>query len=345
MKSDRTLLKFFTFALIVFTLFSCGQSKEQAPKTVAKKNPLVKIQQAQSSKMAVFVEITGTVDANIFTDIKSPADGIVDFLAARENQPVTKDHIVAVINPTDRVAIISRNQLELDQLESKIKTVTQGSEEFQSVSTALEKAKSNLEYARNMYQTIPVICPMNGLVTARWTEQGNQVSAKDKIITISDMNSLVIKAEANEQYFEAIKKGKKIPVVLNAYPNDSLQGIISLVYPQVDPVTRSVKFDVRLVNFSKSLLPGMMANLKIPVSVSENLLVVPEQSVLVSPNNDNFLFVVDADSIAHRRIVKTGRVSGNKLEIIAGLKENEKVVVTGQEMLKDSVKVMIMKKE
>ena len=344
MKSDRTLLKFFTFALIVFTLFSCGQSKEQAPKTVAKKNPLVKIQQAQSSKMAVFVEITGTVDANIFTDIKSPADGIVDFLAARENQPVTKDHIVAVINPTDRVAIISANQLELEQLERKIKTVTQGSEEFQSVSVALEKAKSNLEYARNMYQTIPVICPMNGIVTARWTEQGNQVSAKDKIITISDMNSLVIKAEANEQYFEAIKKGKKIPVVLNAYPNDSLQGIISLVYPQVDPVTRSVKFDVRLVNFSKSLLPGMMANLKIPVSVSENLLVVPEQSVLVSPNNDNFLFVVDADSIAHRRIVKTGRVSGNKLEIIAGLKENEKVVVTGQEMLKDSVKVMIMKK-
>jgi len=344
MKSDRTLLKFFTFALIVFTLFSCGQSKEQAPKTVAKKNPLVKIQQAQSSKMAVFVEITGTVDANIFTDIKSPADGIVDFLAARENQPVTKDHIVAVINPTDRVAIISANQLELEQLERKIKTVTQGSEEFQSVSVALEKAKSNLEYARNMYQTIPVICPMNGIVTARWTEQGNQVSAKDKIITISDMNSLVIKAEANEQYFEAIKKGKKIPVVLNAYPNDSLQGIISLVYPQVDPVTRSVKFDVKLVNFSKSLLPGMMANLKIPVSVSENLLAVPEQSVLVSPNNDNFLFVVDADSIAHRRTVKTGRVSGNKLEITAGLKENEKVVVSGQEMLKDSVKVMIMKK-
>lgn len=345
MKSHITLLKFSTFALIVFTLFSCGQSKKQAPATVAKKSPLVKVQPAQSSKMAVFVEITGTMDANIFTDIKSPADGIVDFLAARENQHVKKDQIVAVINPTDRVAIISRNQLELDQLESKIKTVTQGSEEFQSVSTALEKAKSNLEYARNMYQTIPVICPMNGLVTARWTEQGNQVSAKDKIITISDMNSLVIKAEANEQYFEAIKKGKKIPVVLNAYPNDSLQGIISLVYPQVDPVTRSVKFDVRLVNFSKSLLPGMMANLKIPVSVSENLLVVPEQSVLVSPNNDNFLFVVDADSIAHRRIVKTGRVSGNKLEIIAGLKENEKVVVTGQEMLKDSVKVMIMKKE
>jgi len=71
---------------------------------------------------------------------------------------------------------------------------------------------------------------------------------------------------------------------------------------------------------------------------------VPEQSVLVSPNNDNFLFVVDADSIAHRRTVKTGRVSGNKLEITAGLKENEKVVVSGQEMLKDSVKVMIMKK-
>ena len=156
------------------------------------------------------------------------------------------------------------------------------------------------------------------------------------------MNSLVIKAEVNEKYFEAVNKGKKLQVILSAYPNDTLNATISLVYPQVDPVTRSVKFDIKINNFKKELLPGMMASIKIPVSVNENAISVSEQAVLTSPDNKFFLFVVDKDSIAHQNVVEKGITSGNKLEILKGLNENDKVVVSGQEMLKDSMKVKIM---
>ncbi len=156
------------------------------------------------------------------------------------------------------------------------------------------------------------------------------------------MSSLVVKAEVNEKYFATVKKGLRLPVILNAYPNDTLTGKISLVYPQIDPETRSVKFDIRLLNFNKKLLPGMMAIIRIPVSINENAISIPNHAVLTSPNNKNFLFVVDKDSFAYHRFVETGITSGNELEIIKGLKENEKVVVSGHEMLKDSVKVKIM---
>jgi len=199
-----------------------------------------------------------------------------------------------------------------------------------------------LEYATKMYQTVSVICPMNGLVTQRWTDKGSQVGEKEKILTVSDMNSLVIKAEVNEKYFEAIKQGKKLTVILNSYPNDTLTGSISLVYPQVDPITRSVKFDIKILNFNKTLIPGMMASIKILVSAKENAIVVPEQAVLSLPDNTSFLFIVNTDSLALKRIVQTGISSGNKIEISKGLKENEKVVVAGQEMLKDSIMVKIM---
>ncbi|MBN1821108.1 MAG: efflux RND transporter periplasmic adaptor subunit [Prolixibacteraceae bacterium] len=292
--------------------------------------------------MVSFIEITGTIEANVFSDIKSPADGIIESLMARENQRVEKDMIIAVINPNDRVALISNNRLQVQHIEEKLNATDRDSDDSKILEQKLEKAKSNLEYATKMYQTIPVICPMNGLITQRWTDKGSQVGVKEKILTVSDMNSLVIKAEVNEKYFEAINQGKKIPVILNAYPNDTLTGSISLVYPQVDPVTRSVKFDIRILNFNKTLLPGMMASVKIPVAVKESAVVVPEEAVLISPDNKNFLFVVNKDSLVLKRMVQTGISSGNKLEIITGLKENERVVASGQEMLKDSIKVNIM---
>ncbi|MBN2818787.1 MAG: efflux RND transporter periplasmic adaptor subunit [Bacteroidales bacterium] len=322
-------------------VYSCKQSSEPV-KMAAKNAPLVKVQPAIKTQMVSFIEITGTIQANVFTDIKSPADGIIETLMARENQQVEKDRIIAVINPNDRVALISNNQLQVQKLEAQAKKTDKNSDDYQKLLLELEKAKENLDYATKMYQTIPVICPMNGLVTQRWLDKGNQIGIKEKILTITDMNSLVIKSEVNEKYFEVVKQGKKLPVLLSAYPNDTLQGQISLVYPQIDPTTRSVRFDIKLLNFNKKLLPGMMASIKVPVASKDNAIVVPEHAVLTSPDNKNFLFVVKADSVASRRSVKTGISSGTKLEIVNGLKENEKVVISGQEMLKDSVKVRIM---
>lgn len=337
-------IKYITILFLAggFLFNSCKKSDNKNTAPPIKKMPLVKVEMVTKSTMTSFIDITGTVQANIFSDVKSTADGTIEKLFARENQRVQKNQIIAIINPNDRVALISNNQSQTSQLERKLKNTDKNSAEYASLLEKIENAKKNLNYAKNMYQTIPVICPMSGLVTKRLLDNGSQVSAKDIILTISDMNSLVIKAEVNEKYFEAVQKGKKLEVNLSAYPNDTLNATISLVYPQIDPVTRSVKFDIKINNLIKELLPGMMASIKIPVSVNENAISVAEQAVLTSPDNKFFLFVVDKDSIVHQQLIEKGITSGNKLEILKGLNENDKVVISGQEMLKDSMKVKIM---
>lgn len=345
--SNFQIGSFLKLTLIVLvaslSLISCKSNSPEAQKLQGKKPPLVKVQPATTQRMVSFIDITGTVQANIFTDVKTPASGIVESLMARENQRVEKGRVIAVINPTDRVSLISKNQQQIEAIEKKLSSAPNGSDEYTQLESELLKAKENFAYASSMYQTIPVICPMSGLVTQRWVDFGGQVTANERMLTITDMSSLVVKAEVNEKYFEAIKQGKKLPILLNAYPNDSLMGKISLVYPQVDPVTRSVKFDIKIESFSKNLFPGMMATIRIPVSAVDNAIAVPEHAVMTTPDSKYFLFTVDKDSIAHRRIVETGIGSGAKIQIVKGIKPNDKVVVAGQEMLKDSAKVMIMK--
>ena len=243
-------IKYVTILFIAmgFLFISCKNSEDEKTTTPPKKMPLVKVEKVTSSTMTSFIDITGTVQANIFSEVKSTADGTIEKLYARENQRVQKNQIIAIINPNDRMALISNNQSQISQLERKLKNTDKNSAEYASLLEEIEDAKKNLDYAKNMYQTIPVICPMSGLVTSRILDSGSQVSAKDIILTISDMNSLVIKAEVNEKYFEAVQKGKTLQVQLSAYPNDTLNASISLVYPQIDPVTRSVKFDIKINN-------------------------------------------------------------------------------------------------
>ncbi|TKG95125.1 efflux RND transporter periplasmic adaptor subunit [Puteibacter caeruleilacunae] len=337
--NNKNLIISLLFTLLVIT--AC-QNNEPPKKIVKlKKLPFVSIQKAKIHKMVSSITIPGTIDANIFSNIVSPVDGVIDVLNARENQQVKKGKMIAVINPNRRVSLIAENQLRVEQLQQQLKTSKQNSDSYATTKMELDKALSNLKYAKNMYQTNPVICPADGMVTQRWLDAGAQVNTRDKILTITDMSSLVIKTEVNEQYFEAIKKGKKLPLQLNAYPNDSLKGVINLVYPEIKPETRSVSFDIKILNFQKKLLPGMMATITIPVKTIDQAVVVPADAVLSGPDNKEFLFVVDKNLKTHKQLVETGITMDGLVQITKGLTGNENVAVKGQEMLKDGIEVKI----
>lgn len=241
------------------------------------------------------------------------------------------------------MALLANNTQIIKELENKLKKSASDTLLYQKIKKELDEAQKNMAYAQNMYNTVTIICPMNGTVTTKWLNQGSQVQNQEKILTVSNMNSLVIKAEVNEKYFEAITYGKKITVLLNAYPNDTLTGKISLVYPNIDNTTRTVKFDVTIQNHNKKLLPGMSATLKIPVAIAENAIFIPSDAILNASNNKQFVFTIDTNNIAHKKTIKTGITNNNLMQVINGLKPKEKVVIKGQEMLKDSSIVKIIK--
>ncbi len=335
--------KIAVFMLFGFMVLNSCRHNTPAKETAQQKNlPFVSIKEAQKHKMVSSITITGTIEANIFSNIVSPVDGVIDELRARENQQVKKGELIAVINPNERVSLIAENQLKVERLQKTLKAASPNGKEYDATKMELDKALSDLEYAKNMYHTHPVICPANGMVTQRRLDVGAQVNTKDRILTLTDMSSLVIKAEVNEQYFEAIKKGRKLPLQLNAYPNDSLTGVISLVYPEIKPETRSISFDVKVLNFQKKLLPGMMATITIPVKTIENAVVVPSDALLSGPDNKQFLFIVDENSKARKQVVETGITMDELVEITKGLTGNEEVAVKGQEMLKEGAEVKIV---
>lgn len=337
----HTIIAVSTLVIAMHLFTSCGKGNANNIKIKPKKMPLVSVQKSKIQKMVNKIRITGTIEANVFSEIVSPVDGVLESLYARENQRVKKGSIIAIINPNQRLSLMASNSLKLEQLQNDLVTKTKGTEAFIITGQQLKTAEENMEYAQNMYQVNPVICPANGLVTERWSDEGTQLITKDKILKITDMSSLVIKAEVNEQYFEAIQEGKELNVKLNAYPNDSLIGIVQLIYPQLSPETRGILFDIKIKNFQKKILPGMMAVIELPVHTIENAVVVNADAILSSPDNTQFVFIVDADGNVKKHLVETGISMGDLIEI-KGISADEKIIVKGQEMLKEDVKVKIV---
>ena len=143
------ILAHWHISIIAFTMLllsqSCKSGKEQMNQTIVKKMPGVKVQMVSKTKLVSFVDITGTVQANIFSEIKSPADGIIEKLFARENQLAEKDKLIAIINPNDRVALIANNQLLIQQLEQKLNVTEKSNDAYNRLLEDIEKAKLNLE--------------------------------------------------------------------------------------------------------------------------------------------------------------------------------------------------------
>jgi membrane fusion protein (multidrug efflux system) len=133
-----------------------------------------------------------------------------------------------------------------------------------------------------------------------------------------------------------------VNVVSDAVPDRTFTGRIARIYPAVDPVTRTATVEVRLANAKNAagewlLRPGLYAEGRIVLAVRRDVVTLPADVAL--RRGDRFLaFVVTGDA-AERRVLTIGVRDGNVLEVAAGLKAGEEVVVSGQHRLTDGYPV------
>lgn len=100
--------------------------------------------------------------------------------------------------------------------------------------------------------------------------------------------------------------------------------------------------EVNIDNSDNMLKPGMFARVELILDKHFNVLTVPLQCVR-KDEKGSFVFTVSEDFTAIKKYVQTGLESNNKIEIVSGLNDSEKVVAVGQELIKENTKVKIAK--
>lgn len=275
-------------------------------------------------------------DAQIEAAVANVASSIADVERAKAEMMNAKTNL-------DRYERLVREGFSTQQQYDSIATTYSSTKA--SYNAALAKSRqvtSELNRTRSTRSDYIITSPLNGIVLNDYSlTLGAMISQNTPIMDIADLTQLKATLKIPEFKIFVIKQGMPVTLKFDALPGKEFKGAVTRIDQYVDPETRTSSVEIALNNKDTGMIlrPGMFGQAVIIEEEKENSIVVPE-SALLERENGFYVWVVINDK-AVLRSVKTGIRQNSEVEIIEGLKPNEKVVVFGGNNLKneDSVKI------
>ena len=175
-------------------------------------------------------------------------------------------------------------------------------------------------------RTLTFRSPVAGIVMEKKAQQGMRFMPGDSLFQIADLSAVWVIAEVFEQDIGMIKTGANALVKINAYPDKVFQGRVTYVYPTLKAETRTVAVRVELANPGLLLKPAMFAQVELSALTKKAMVTVPLSAVIDSGTRQ-IVLIDQGEGRFEPREVKLGDRGENYVEVIAGVKDGEKVVV------------------
>lgn len=227
----------------------------------------------------------------------------------------------------------------------KIKESGPVGHELTALNAQIEQARYRLEQEENKLKKTVLRAEMDGVVTAVEVALGDYVQPGTRLITIGDTTQLEVTAGVNEADSGRLSPGQKVKVTTAAQPDREYSGILQSVSPGAVAATMTtdrggqieVPVIVRIEGDTEGLRPGYTVDLSITTVESDNSLVAPYESI-VEMDGRTKVFVIE-DGVAKLKEVTIGVETALFTEILSGLTEGEKVVVSPPQGLMDGGRV------
>ncbi|HDY8170437.1 TPA: efflux RND transporter periplasmic adaptor subunit [Vibrio vulnificus] len=181
-------------------------------------------------------------------------------------------------------------------------------------------------------QTIEIKALANGVIASLNIREGGYLSPAQAVISAGPLNEVWVDAEVFERQAHWLTNGSQASMTLDALPGKAWQGEVDYVYPILDPKTRTLRMRLKFANPNGELKPNMFANITLqPVSDSE-VLTVPKSSVIRSGGMTRVVLAEGEGKYRSARI-ETGREADDKVEVLQGLKQGDRIVTSAHFML------------
>lgn len=218
-------------------------------------------------------------------------------------------------------------------------------QQYDQIRTQYEVTKSNVEF---LEENTRLLAPFAGTISERYFEPGemfsgapNTPAGKAAILSLVQTNQLKAIVNISERYFPYVKPGMEVMITSDVYPGESFPATIDLVYPTIDPQTRSFRVELRIPNNNERLRPGMFARARLELDEVEAF-VVPALAVLKLQGSDERYVFLEKNGTAKRIVVMIGDRFDDMVEIISDhIKPGDRLVIAGQARLLDGVAVRV----
>ena len=263
-----------------------------------------------------------------------------------------EDQLKAKVELAKSVAEIAEEEYEealrnFTRVESLFAKNLVGKDEFTKATLAEKQAKSKLinnqyevQKAEFEYSQVELKAPVGGVVTAVSAFENTQVRMTMPIITLSVTNPIYVEAKVAQRYFGELSLGQPVSVSLDAFPERTITAEILRLGYEVDRISDTVSVYAKVENPDLILRPGMggIATIELAGGAADTLS-IPAIALLGSNGRSGFVFVIDNTQKAHLKEVSIIGYEQGYVGIRSGLSPRDKIVVVGQQALKDGDRV------
>lgn len=195
-----------------------------------------------------------------------------------------------------------------------------------------------LEIANKRLESLELLAPFDGTVTALYTQTGDRVSTGTQAVQVSDLSRLIVETPISEVDIPSVQVGQPVELVFDAFFDDTYIGTVSEVsevgVSQQGVINYTVT--IELENGLDVIKPGMTAGVTIMVEEKPDVFVVPSEAVTTNDGLD--VVYVLRDGVPVMEEVKIGSYSNNKIEILAAdIEEGELIVLNPPSSILDSI--------
>ena len=318
-------------------MFSCTSEKKQEVKVDEK--PLVRLETVKTQEVEQIQEFTATVEANVVNNIVPSMSLRINDILVEVGDHVRKGQVLAQMDKTNLLQ--SQTQLENIQLEydRAFELYKVGGASKQS----LDAQKTQLDVAKTAYENLKentrLVSPINGIVTARNYDSGDMIGG-EPVVTIEQMSPVKLLVNVSESFYTRVRKGMDVNVKVEVYGDEIFHGKVSLIYPTVDPQTRTFPVEIKLPNKDLKVRPGMFARVTMNFG-TQNHVVAPDLSIIKQAGSgDRYIYVYKDGKVSYNKVL-LGRRMDDKYEIISGVSDGDQVVVAGQSRLTNGAEVSV----
>lgn len=356
-----SIVYFLLAALAIGQLYSCSSSANNIPEEKAEPQAVpVKIFSLKKGKLASAIQIPGELIAYQQVDLYAKVSSFVKKLYVDVGSEVSTGQLLATMEAPELSA-------QLDAAASRLKSQeavyvaskanydrlyetsqTPGTVSQNDIDQAMAKKNSDLaqlDAAKSAYKEIAdtknyleIRAPFSGIISSRNINPGAYVGPSGKgsefpIFTLQQQKKLRLVISVPEAYTSFVNDKVNISFSVKALPEKKFTGIVKRLAGALDNKLRSERIEIDVSNEDKKLLPGMVAEVNIPLPASDSTFVIPKTALV---NSTERLFVIQVtDNKAKWIDVKKGREITDKVEIYGNLSEGDSLATNGSEEIRN----------
>ena len=348
--------------LIAFQIYNKMSGAAQKAKNASGGKGLkVETQLAKRGTITPTIKLSGSLDPVWQADVAAKVAGRIEKVYVDVGSTVANGQLLAVLDSSELTASASSARGGVYDAKASLasadttlmrnkKLYASGAlskQELDNAQFARDIAAGKLEAAEGAYANAAskvngteILAPQGGKIIKRYFQEGYYATAGNPLFNIADTSTLVLKLNIPEGQIGGVQEGLKVDLVIPSMNNQKTTGTITKLASVADMPARTFAAEVTVDNSNNALRGGLFANVALQLSPRDNVLIIP-QSAIVMREDQRTVYVVTKDGLVARKVLDTGYIGDGIVEVLSGITETDRVIVSGQNRVKEGAKVVV----